>query len=94
MSTAFLKAPNLLTCPYSMERSVLTISKSGDVTTTVMVAGSTAINPWIFGFGSLMFDRWETAYGCTDRKWADLPGFNGRSTRNLSRVVGHTRRRG
>jgi cation transport protein ChaC len=30
---------------------------------------------WIFGFGSLMFDGWQTAYGCTDSKWADLQGF-------------------
>src|SRR6266516_5412200 len=30
---------------------------------------------WIFGYGSLMFDGWEAACGCTDRKWADLPGY-------------------
>jgi cation transport protein ChaC len=30
---------------------------------------------WIFGYGSLMFDGWETTYGCTDRKWADLPCY-------------------
>jgi cation transport protein ChaC len=30
---------------------------------------------WIFGYGSLMFDGWEAACGCFDRKWADLPGY-------------------
>jgi cation transport protein ChaC len=30
---------------------------------------------WIFGYGSLMFDGWEAACGCIDRKWADLPGY-------------------
>jgi glutathione-specific gamma-glutamylcyclotransferase len=30
---------------------------------------------WIFGYGSLMFDGWETAHGCIDRKWANLPGY-------------------
>ncbi len=30
---------------------------------------------WIFGYGSLMFDGWEAACGCTGRKWADLPGY-------------------
>jgi glutathione-specific gamma-glutamylcyclotransferase len=30
---------------------------------------------WIFGHGSLMFDGWEAAHGCIDRKWADLPGY-------------------
>jgi cation transport regulator ChaC len=60
---------------------------------------------WIFGYGSLMFDGWEAACGCTDRKWADLPGyrrsFNKKSvesrgtreapglTLNLVRSAGH-----
>jgi glutathione-specific gamma-glutamylcyclotransferase len=30
---------------------------------------------WIFGYGSLMFDGWETAYGCIDRKRGELPGY-------------------
>jgi glutathione-specific gamma-glutamylcyclotransferase len=30
---------------------------------------------WIFAYGSLMFDGWEAACGCIDRKWADLPGY-------------------
>jgi cation transport regulator ChaC len=30
---------------------------------------------WIFGYGSLMFDGWETACGCIDRRRADLPGY-------------------
>jgi cation transport protein ChaC len=30
---------------------------------------------WIFGYGSLMFDGWEAAHGCIDRKWANLPGY-------------------
>lgn len=29
---------------------------------------------WIFGYGSLMWDGWENAYGCTRRIVADLPG--------------------
>ena len=30
---------------------------------------------WIFGYGSLMFDGWEAAHCCIDRKWANLSGF-------------------
>jgi hypothetical protein len=51
---------------------------------------------WIFGIGSLMFDGWETTYGCTDRKWADLPSykrsFNKKSveSRGTSRAPGLT----
>jgi cation transport protein ChaC len=30
---------------------------------------------WIFAYDSLMFDGWEAACGCIDRKWADLPGY-------------------
>jgi cation transport protein ChaC len=30
---------------------------------------------WIFGYGSLMFDGWESGYGCARREWADLPGY-------------------
>lgn len=41
---------------------------------------------WIFGYGSLMSDGWETDYGCTERLWADLAGyqraFNKKSVRN------------
>src|SRR5215471_636076 len=60
---------------------------------------------WIFAYGSLMFDGWEAACGCIDRKWADLPGyrrsFNKKSiksrgtgevpglTLNLVRAPGH-----
>jgi len=60
---------------------------------------------WIFGYGSLMFDGWEAACGCTGRRWADLPGyrrsFNKKSvesrgtpeapglTLNLVRAAGH-----
>jgi len=38
---------------------------------------------WLFGYGSLMWDGWETAYGCAQRMNAYLPGhtriFNKRS---------------
>ena len=60
---------------------------------------------WIFAYGSLMFDGWEAACGCIDRKWADLPcyrrSFNKKSierhgtrevpglTLNLVRAPGH-----
>jgi cation transport protein ChaC len=41
---------------------------------------------WIFGYGSLMFAGWESDYGCTERKWADLVGyqrvFNKKSVKN------------
>ncbi len=41
---------------------------------------------WIFGYGSLMWDSWETKFGCTRRVVADLPGycrrFNKASVRN------------
>jgi len=30
---------------------------------------------WVFGYGSLMWDGWETQYGCTRRVLADLPGY-------------------
>lgn len=30
---------------------------------------------WVFGYGSLMWDGWETQYGCTRRERAALPGF-------------------
>jgi glutathione-specific gamma-glutamylcyclotransferase len=30
---------------------------------------------WIFGYGSLMFDGWESDYGCAERTWADLAGY-------------------
>jgi cation transport protein ChaC len=30
---------------------------------------------WIFGYGSLMFDGWEAACGCIDRKWGNLPSY-------------------
>jgi glutathione-specific gamma-glutamylcyclotransferase len=30
---------------------------------------------WIFGYGSLMFDGWEAARGCIDRKWGNLAGY-------------------
>lgn len=31
---------------------------------------------WLFGYGSLMWDGWETAYGCLQRRPADLPGHS------------------
>lgn len=30
---------------------------------------------WIFGYGSLMWDGWESDFGCTRRVVASLPGF-------------------
>jgi hypothetical protein len=30
---------------------------------------------WIFGYGSLMFDGWESGYGCVRREWASLSGY-------------------
>ncbi len=30
---------------------------------------------WIFAYGSLMWDGWEKAYGCTNTSLADLPGY-------------------
>ncbi len=30
---------------------------------------------WLFGYGSLMWDGWETRYGCRQRMPTDLPGF-------------------
>ena len=30
---------------------------------------------WLFGYGSLMWDGWETAYDCLKRMPADLPGY-------------------
>jgi cation transport regulator ChaC len=41
---------------------------------------------WIFGYGSLMFDEWESNHGCVGRRWADLAGyrrvFNKKSVEN------------
>lgn len=41
---------------------------------------------WVFGYGSLMWDSWETERGCTRRVIAELPGycrrFNKASVRN------------
>jgi cation transport protein ChaC len=41
---------------------------------------------WIFGYGSLMFDGWESDHGCVGRRWADLAGyrrvFNKKSVEN------------
>ena len=41
---------------------------------------------WIFGYGSLMWDGWETQHGCLKRVIAELPGyrraFNKSSVRN------------
>ena len=31
---------------------------------------------WLFGYGSLMWDGWETAYGCLRRMPADLEGHS------------------
>ena len=30
---------------------------------------------WLFGYGSLMWDGWETRYGCRQRMPTDLPGY-------------------
>src|SRR5258708_11843761 len=30
---------------------------------------------WIFAYGSLMWDGWEKAYGCTNTSLADLRGY-------------------
>jgi cation transport protein ChaC len=30
---------------------------------------------WVFGYGSLMWDKWETTRGCLCRVVAELPGF-------------------
>lgn len=41
---------------------------------------------WVFGYGSLMCDGWETEYRCLRREIAELPGyqrvFNKASTKN------------
>jgi cation transport protein ChaC len=41
---------------------------------------------WVFGYGSLMWDGWETQQGCTRRAFVVLPGyrraFNKASVRN------------
>lgn len=31
---------------------------------------------WIFGYGSLMHDRWENAFGCLQATRAELPGYS------------------
>jgi cation transport protein ChaC len=30
---------------------------------------------WIFGYGSLMFDGWESERRCVERTWAELAGY-------------------
>ena len=30
---------------------------------------------WVFGYGSLVWDKWETKIGCPRRVLAELPGF-------------------
>lgn len=30
---------------------------------------------WVFGYGSLMWNKWEAGYGCVRRVLANLPGF-------------------
>ena len=41
---------------------------------------------WVFGYGSLMWDRWEAEWGCLRRMTGELQGyarsFNKRSVRN------------
>src|SRR6266481_4865005 len=41
---------------------------------------------WVFGYGSLMWDGWETNHGCTRHVLAELPGyrriFNKASSKN------------
>lgn len=45
---------------------------------------------WVFGYGSLTWDGWETKFGCTRRVIADLPeycrSFNKKSTKNWGTV--------
>ena len=46
---------------------------------------------WVFGYGSLMWDSWETKHGCSRRVVADLVGycrrFNKASVRNWGTKV-------
>jgi glutathione-specific gamma-glutamylcyclotransferase len=30
---------------------------------------------WVFGYGSLMWDGWETTHGCIRKELANLPGY-------------------
>jgi glutathione-specific gamma-glutamylcyclotransferase len=30
---------------------------------------------WVFGYGSLIFDGWESNHGCVERTWADLAEY-------------------
>ena len=39
------------------------------------IRGDANRSVWIFGYGSLMWDRWEIGYGCTRRELAELPGY-------------------
>lgn len=40
---------------------------------------------WAFGYGSLMWDGWESRLGCLDRLVATLPGYR-RAFNKLSRI--------
>lgn len=46
---------------------------------------------WVFGYGSLMWDNWETKRGCLRRVLADLPGycrrFNKASVKNWGTII-------
>ena len=44
---------------------------------------------WIFGYGSLMFDGWEAACGCVDRKCAELPGYRRAFNKKSVEILGH-----
>jgi cation transport regulator ChaC len=44
---------------------------------------------WVFGYGSLMWDHWETQFGCLRSLVADLPGYQ-RVFNKACEKLGHT----